>query len=204
MKKILLLILGMLFLFSVKSQNNKRERREVKRFLHSFLTERGISGKRITLVSTCDTSMDHYMRQALNEDGITFGRREKNEKGYFTVRDTFALSTLEREAILDGLKHNKSFLWGSGFNKDFRIIPEDTIWSIYSRTKGSVYNYLKALYGDGKTHGMSYPIFFRDYRYCVFTYSMGCGELCAEGILGIYKRRGKKWKLYFTLVTMVS
>ncbi len=104
--------------------------------------------------------------------------------------DTTTFSNDELQYLKTRKFHNLE-RWTKGNFLKIKLIDSDTVLSIFTDdTKG--WDYFYKTIGH-EFHTLSYPIFIRDYTYCLFYYDNNCGWLCGTGRLSLYKYEKSKW-----------
>lgn len=117
------------------------------------------------------------------------------------LEDT-ALLSKEEAQIIQSKRFYPIRKWEKKHFPKIKIVSTDTIKSIFN-DKNKGWDYIHKNIGRA-LHNFSYPIFFRDFTYCFFYDCYGCGMLCVEGSLKLYRFENGKWiavKSYYSLVS---
>lgn len=123
---------------------------------------------------------------------------------YESVNNRLILSKEDRKQIDNQLDRLSSNDWYESLHlENAQAIPQDTMKAIFAHNieKGWTYFYKK--YGS-KYYHFSKPILFRNNTLCLFYHGNGCGSLCGEGYLTLFRKEQGSWVKWFTLYSWVS
>jgi len=81
--------------------------------------------------------------------------------------------------------------WTSESFPNIKLVNADTVESIF-RDNAKGWDYFYKTIGR-EFHSFSYPIFIRNFKYCLFYNDNHCGWLCGNGRLTLYKYDNGKW-----------
>jgi hypothetical protein len=90
--------------------------------------------------------------------------------------------------------------WNKNQFPNIKIIP----WELISAAAKKNNGWSSLSTEIGRFHTFSYPVFLRNFTYCLFYSSVYCGFLCGEGSLVLYKYEGGKWREVKTYCHWVS
>jgi hypothetical protein len=108
------------------------------------------------------------------------------------LRDTGTFTVADRSQIERWADHPVFRAWTRDMAPGVRLIPKDTITSIFSTKHRDGWGYLYLHYGPG-LHSFGCPLFPRNYTWCLFYSGHHCGWLCGDGQLALYKKEGGRW-----------
>jgi hypothetical protein len=115
--------------------------------------------------------------------------------------DSLILTPKELARVKKQLK-NQQQSWLTGCLQNVKLIPKDTISYVF-KNMGKGWDYFHKTYGD-RLYRISTPIFLRKNSICLFYWSYGCGPLCGQGTLALYKKENGKWVHYWSLLDWIS
>mgnify|MGYP000128345451 FL=1 len=115
-------------------------------------------------------------------------------------RIEFIFQPNEKKFLMDEFIKNKIFPLDELKIKSYRIVPVDSLrklhrfdfWEQYMKLYNSAY------------YTVSYPIFFRNNKYCLVEYGYRCGSLCGETKLVIFKKIKGVWREFIYLALIES
>ncbi len=117
------------------------------------------------------------------------------------LMDSLTFSTDEL-AFIRAKKYPSVTHWTKEIFSSVRIVNSDTVNAIFKdRTKG--WNYFHKKIGRS-FNGLSFPIFLRNYTYCIFYTDSHCDWLCGRGSLVLYKKVNDKWEPIKTYCNWIS
>jgi hypothetical protein len=123
------------------------------------------------------------------------------------LADSMAINSIERAYINDEIENMQKQIWQEGLVLDAHLITADSVKKVFDKRKTDRmfdgWTYFNNI-GVNRIYNFSVPIFFRNDSYCLFYYGYGCGNLCAEGTVTIYKKVNGKWEPFSTLMSWVS
>ena len=123
------------------------------------------------------------------------------------LADSITITSKEKAYINAEIENMGKHIWRQGLVMDAQLITIDSVKNVFDRRKtdrmfdGWTYFRNK---GVDRIYSFTLPIFFRNDNYCLFYYDYGCGSLCGEGQVAIYKKVKGKWVKWSVLSSWVS
>jgi hypothetical protein len=96
------------------------------------------------------------------------------------LRDTGTFTVADRAQIEHWADHPAFEAWTQDMVAGVRLIPKDTIISVFSTKHRDGWGYFYLHYGPG-FHSLGCPLFLRNYTWCLFYSGHHCGWLCGDG-----------------------
>ncbi|WP_373515945.1 hypothetical protein [Persicitalea sp.] len=110
-----------------------------------------------------------------------------------TTMDTVTFTEAERD-YLKRKQYPKLGRWKDEHFSKTKIIGRHTLMKIFKLAPPAGWEFFKKHVGTEGYHIFSYPIFLKNYTYCLFYSEYYCeGIFCADGQLDIYKFENGKW-----------
>lgn len=190
MKKILLLNLFLLLSFNFLTAQNSEN---INSFFKDF---KKIINESDTLNIYLSKSFFKSNRINLAPDTFYTSMLKHNNDG----RIEFIFQPNEKKYLMGEFFKNKTFPLDELKTKSYRIIQVDSLrkqhrfdfWEQYSKLYNCSY------------YTISYPVFFRNNKYCLMEYGYRCGSLCGETKLVIFKKIKGIWKEFIYLALIES
>jgi len=95
-------------------------------------------------------------------------------------------------------------LWDSTYVATIEIAKADSIFKTPGQTKSRNEDVWTKKSGMRAFYRLSFPLFSKDFNYCIINVEYRCGGLCGEGSTNIYQRTEKGWMLKKKLRHWVS
>lgn len=123
------------------------------------------------------------------------------------LADSITITKQERAYISTAIDNIEKHIWQQGLVLDAQLITVDSVRRVFDRRisdrmfDGWTYFRNK---GVDRIYSFTVPVFFRNDTYCLFYYDYGCGNLCGEGQVAIYKKVKGKWVKWSILSSWIS
>lgn len=114
---------------------------------------------------------------------------------WYQLNNDTIFSKNEMSTIKDQISATPAAIWPDAIFSDFQIVTQKYIDSAGQKNP---------LTGTPLHYAFSYPYFIRNNTYCLISYYIYCGILCAEESLRIYKKVNDRWILVKDYVAWVS
>ena len=108
------------------------------------------------------------------------------------LNDTATFTSDERQQIQAWAAHPPFKIWTNDLVPGARLIPKDTIRSVFSKEQENGWGYFYSHFGKDFNR-LGCPLFLRNYSWCIFYSGNHCGWLCGSGQLALYRKEGSHW-----------
>lgn len=198
----------------------KDPRPKVKRVYEDSISKQGISmmreamqGDRNGIVYSMHTDSLVYIDSLGNKSRVSRQDTYKmlpvpiGARFQQILADSITITKEERTFINTAIDNMSKDIWQQNLILDAQIIAVDSVRRVFDRRisdrmfDGWTYFRNK---GVDRIYSFTVPIFFRNDTYCLFYYDYGCGNLCGEGQVAIYKKVKGKWVKWSILSSWIS
>jgi|GEM_PF-2505874 len=149
---------------------------------------------------TENTTYTQNFRELLHDFYLYKGDKKKNivlidesvkfeNVGKF-LEDSTSFTPFETNYIIDETDYLSRIKFKNNLGKNVVIIPKDTLNAFFNH--GNDWPGFHKKYGSSFIH-LAHPIFLRENTYCILYLNYGCGGLCGEEQIRLYKKISNKW-----------
>ncbi|QEC66823.1 hypothetical protein FRZ67_05710 [Panacibacter ginsenosidivorans] len=139
--------------------------------------------------------MEQVMGRQINDSSFILDDLPLSFNEFFMDRliaaaDTSFLSKDELRFI-EKKRYPSLTYWSKEILPNVKIISHDTIENIFKH-KPDGWGYFRKNIGEA-INEFSFPVFLRNYTYCIFCFDYSCGWVCGSGKMVLYKKYNNKW-----------